>query len=126
MIWTDRNDKFPWENNFEEEFLFKQPLLDRNAEFKFNEEKNLATFTTRQWLEDFKPIIRVIHDEDGDRQFLTVDQMPEDIKIVALQELIKRDKKLNEIFDLEYNEEAHRGFLGGRWIRNKMENDQED
>ena len=39
LIWTDRNDKFPWEDNFEEEFVFKQPLLDRNAEFKFNEEK---------------------------------------------------------------------------------------
>lgn len=126
LIWTDRNDKFPWEDNFEEEFLFKQPLLDRNAEFKFNEEKNLATFTTRQWLEDFKPILRVVHDEDGDWQFLTGDQMPKDIKIVALEELIKRDETLNEIFDLEYNEEADRDFIGGKWTRNKMENDQED
>lgn len=125
LIWTDRNDKFPWEDNFEEEFLFKQPLLDRNAEFKFNEDKNLATFTTRQWLEDFKPILRVVHDEDGDWQFLTGDQMPEDIKIVALEELIKRDETLNEVFDLEYNEEAERDFIGGKWTRNKTEDDEE-
>lgn len=32
LIWTDRNDKFPWDSGFEEEFIYKQPLLDRNAE----------------------------------------------------------------------------------------------
>ena len=121
LIWTDRNDKFPWEENFEEEFLYKQPLLDRNADFKFNEPKNLTTFTTRQWLEDHKPILRVVHDNDGDWQFLTGDQMPEDIKIVALEELIKRDGTLNEVFDLEYGEEAEREIVGGRWERNKIE-----
>ena len=126
LIWTDRNDKFPWEESFEEEFLYTQPLLDRNAEFKFNEPKNLTTFTTRQWLEECKPILRVVHDNDGDWQFLTGDQMPEDIKIVALEELIKRDKTLNEVFDLEYGEEAERNFIGGQWTRNKVEyNDEE-
>jgi hypothetical protein len=126
LIWTDRNDKFPWEENFEEEFLYKQPLLDRNAEFKFNEPKNLTTFTTRQWLEEQKPILRVVHDNDGDWQFLTGDQMEEDIKIVALSELIKRDKTLNEVFDLDYGEEADRDFIGGQWTRNKIEYDDEE
>jgi len=126
LIWTDRNDKFPWEENFEEEFLYKQPLLDRNADFKFNEPKNLTTFTTRQWLEDHKPILRVVHDNDGDWQFLTCDQMPEDIKIVALEELIKRDGTLNEVFDLEYGEEAEREIVGGRWERNKIKYEDEE
>jgi hypothetical protein len=126
LIWTDRNDKFPWEEYFEEEFLYKQPLLDRNTDFKFNEPKNLTTFTTRQWLEDHKPILRVVHDNDGDWQFLTGDQMPEDIKIVALEELIKRDDTLNEVFDLEYGEEAERDVVGGQWKRNKIEYEDED
>lgn len=121
LIWTDRNDKFPWEENFEEEFLNKQPLLDRNADFKFREPKNLTTFTTRQWVEEQKPILIVAHDIDGDWQFLTGDQMPDDIKIVALEELIKRDNTLNELFDLEYGEEAERDFIGGKWTRNKVE-----
>ncbi|WP_316812584.1 DUF4262 domain-containing protein [Pedobacter heparinus] len=34
LIWTDRNDKFPWDEGFEEEFIYRQPLLDRNADFK--------------------------------------------------------------------------------------------
>lgn len=48
LIWTDRNDRFPWEEYFEEEFVFQQPLLDRNADFKFPEPRNLTSFTIRQ------------------------------------------------------------------------------
>jgi len=124
LVWTDRNDKFPWEENFEEEFLYSQPLLDRNAEFKFSEPKNLTTFTTRQWLEEHKPILKVVHDDDGDWQFLIGDQLQEDIRIVALEQLINRDKTLNEVFDLEYGEEAERDYLGGEWIRNEIENEE--
>jgi hypothetical protein len=126
IVWTDRNDKLPWEENFEEEFLYKQPLLDRNAEFKFYESKNLTTFTTRQWLDEKKPILRVVHDIEGDWQFLTGDQMPEDIKIVALEQLILSDKTLNEVFDLEYGESAEREFIGGQWKRDKLEEDHEE
>lgn len=125
LIWTDRNNKFPWESDFEEEFIFKQPLLDRNADFKFREVKNLATFTTRQWLENKQPILQVVHDIDGEWQFLTGDQMPNDIKIVALEQLILRDKTLNEVFDLEYGEQAKREFIGGQWARFEVEYDED-
>jgi len=126
VVWTDRNDNLPWEDNFEEEFLYKQPLLDRNAEFKFYEPKNLTTFTTRQWLDENKPILRVVHDIDGDWQFLTGDQLPDDIIIVALEELIKRDNTLNEMFALEYGEQAERDFIGGPWTRDNVEIDDEE
>lgn len=122
LVWTDRDNRFPWDEGFEKEYLYKQPLLDRNAEFKFREADNLGIFTTRQWLEEQKPIVHVAHDEDGDWQFLTGDQMPEDIKIVALKELVLRDFTLNQIFDLEYGEEAKRDFVGGEWTRAVIEN----
>lgn len=121
LIWADRNDKFPWKKNFEEDFLYTQPLLDRNVDFKFNEPKNLTTFTTRQWLEENKPILRVVHDMYGDWQFLTGDQFSDDIKIVALEELIKKDKTLNEVFDLQYGEEAERKTIGGEWTISNIE-----
>ena len=120
LIWTDRQNKFPWQEGFEEEFIYKQPLLDRNAEFKFRESKNLATFTTRQWLEQQKPILRVVHDFDGDWQFLTGDQMPEDIRVVALDQLVMRDGTLNEVFNLGYGESAERDCIGGQWLQNKV------
>lgn len=121
LIWTDRNDRFPWEENFEEEFLFTQPLLDRNADFKFAEPQNLTTFTTRQWIEEQKPILKVIHDHDGDWQFLTGDELLEDIEIVALKELISRDNTLNALFDLDYGEAAEREFIDGPWRRSKLQ-----
>jgi len=121
LVWTDRNDKFPWDANFEEEFIYKQPLLDRNADFKFREAKNLAIFTTSHWLDQNKPILRVVHDYDGDWQFLTGDEIDGNAKLVALEQMTLRDKTLNEVFDLEYGEEAERELVGGRWTRNKME-----
>lgn len=124
LVWTDRNDKFPWDKDFEEEFVNRQPLLDRNADFKFREPKNLATFTTRQWLELHKPILRVVHENDGDWQFLTGDQVQQDIKIVALEQIVLRDKSLNDVFDLDYGEQADRDSIGGHWKRSKVEDDE--
>ncbi|AYB30319.1 DUF4262 domain-containing protein [Chryseolinea soli] len=121
LVWTDRSDRLPWDAGFETEFVHRQPLLDRNIDFKFREAKNLATFTTRQWLELRKPILRVVHDTDGDWQFLTGDQMPEDIKIVALEQMILRDKTLNEVFNLDYGEAAERDAIGAQWTRSKIE-----
>jgi hypothetical protein len=124
LVWTDRNNMYPWDTDIEEEFLYRQPLLDRNADFKFREEKNLAVFTTRQWIEEKKPILRVVHDEDGDWQFLTGDQMPDDIKIVALEQMTLRDTTLNELFNLDYGESAERSFVGDKWIRSSVQSDE--
>lgn len=121
LVWTDNNDKFPWENDFEEDFKFRQPLLDRNADFKFFEEKNLRSFTTRQHIELNKPIVRVVHDMDGDWQFLTGDQLLEDARIVALEQMTIRDKTLNEVFNLDYGEQAERENIGSKWIRSVCE-----
>jgi hypothetical protein len=126
LIWTDRNNKFPWERNFEERFIYKQPLLDRNSDFKFREPWNLTTFTTRQWLKSNHPIVHVVHDKDGDWQFLTGDQLLEDAVIVALEQLVIRDKTLNEVFNLDYGEEARRDFIGGKWTRSKVNNESEE
>ncbi|WP_336518542.1 DUF4262 domain-containing protein [Pollutibacter soli] len=121
LIWTDRNDIFPWEKNFEEKFRYDQPLLDRNTDFKFREEKNLGVFTTRQWLDLHKPILRVVHNTDGDWQFLTGDEMQKDIRLVALEEMVIRDKTLNEAFDLDYGYSMEREYIGGEWTKIKDE-----
>jgi hypothetical protein len=119
LVWSDRNNLLPWEEGFEEEFKFKQPLLDRNADFKFKEVWNLAVFTTRQFLELNKPILRVVHDFEGDWQFLTGDQLQEDSKLVALGRMVEKDPTLNQVFKLEYGESAEREFVGGPWTITK-------
>lgn len=125
LVWADRNNKLPWEKHFEEEFIYKQPLLDRNADFKFRESKNLAVFTTRAWTEEQKPLLHVVHENDGDWQFLTGHQFPRDIRIVGLEQMVLRDKTLNELFNLGYGEEAQRESVGGKWTRNKVEQQEE-
>lgn len=124
LVWTDRNNQFPWESGFEEEFLYRQPLLDRNADFKFREPKNLGVFTTKQHLEKNMPILHVVHDWDGDWQFLTGDQTEKDGKLVSLGCMVDRDKTLNDIFDLDYGEKAVRKFIGDDWERNDIEDDE--
>lgn len=121
LVWTDRNNKFPWETDYEQTFIYRQPLLDRNVDFKFREAPNTTTFTTKQWLEQNKPILTVVHDYDGNWQFLTNDQLSTDARIVALQELIQRDKTLNEVFNLDYGEKAERTSIGCNWIRSVIE-----
>jgi len=119
LVWTDRDGKYPWEEGYGEEFKYRQPLLDRNADFKFKEEKNVAVFTTRQWIEEHKPILQVVHDEDGDWQFLTGDQYLEDMIVVTLAHLVIKDPSLNDVFNLEYGEQAVRDSAGGNWKRSK-------
>lgn len=48
------------------------------------------------------------------------------IIIVALEQLILKDKTLNEVFDLEYGEEAERKFLGDKWVRDILEYDDDE
>jgi hypothetical protein len=126
LVWTDRENRFPWEMGFEEEFVYKQPLLDRNASFKFREPTNLGIITTRQWLDLDQPILRVIHDHDGDWQFLTGDQVLADGRVVALEQLVLRDPTLNELFNLDYGEAADRSQVGDRWTRSKVEEEDDN
>jgi len=51
--------------------------------------------------------------------------MPEDIRVVALKEMVLRDETLNDVFNLEYGESAEREEIGGSWIRREAQ-DTED
>ena len=115
FVWTDNENKFPWENEYEIDLIHKQPLLDRNMKFKFREDKNLGVFTTKQFLDNNKPILRVSHDDDGDWQFLTEEAELKDAKIVPLEFMTNKDETLNEVFQLEYGKTAIREFIGGSW-----------
>lgn len=120
LVWADEADLLPWETGFDKSLIHYQPLLDRNADFKFREAPNLGVFTTRQWMEEQKPILRVVHEADGDWQFLTGDQLPEDGRQVALAIMVKRDPTLNEVFNLDYGQCAERSSIGAKWQRHNL------
>jgi hypothetical protein len=97
LIWPDKQSKWPWQEEFNPDWKFKQPLLDRNTDFKFYEPRNLGVYTTFHVLEG-KPILYVYHDEDGDWQFHSeYEPNIEDVKLVCLEQLVKKDPSLNEI-----------------------------
>jgi hypothetical protein len=46
---------------------------------------------------------------------LTGNQEPEDIRLVALEQMILRDSSLNEVFDLDYGQTAERDSINNSW-----------
>ena len=44
---------------------------------------------------------------------------PDDIKIVALEQMVLRDNTLNDVFNLDYGEHAGRNDINGKWQRSK-------
>jgi hypothetical protein len=47
--------------------------------------------------------------------------MPDDIRLVALEQMVNRDKTLNEVFDLDYGYSMDRDYIGGEWTKTKNE-----
>ena len=115
MVWPDKNGHFPWDDAFNPNFKFQQPLLDRNLDFKFLEERNLGVYTTSEVLNG-APIRFVYHNEDGDWQFHS-EQEPnlDHAKVVCLEDLVKGDPSLNEVYYLNYGESAERKNIGSEW-----------
>lgn len=115
IIWPDKTGKWPWEKDFNENWKFKQPLLDRNTDFKFYEDRNLCVYTTRHVLEG-KPILNVFHNEDGDWQFHSEeDPQIEDARLVSLEALVKLDRSLNELHHLGFGYKAWRESRDDEW-----------
>ena len=115
IIWPDKNSRFPWNNEFNKNFKFEQPLLDRNTDFKFLEEHDLGVFTTEDVL-DGAPILYVYHDQDGDWQFHSEKEPNKENGItVSLESLVKKDPTLNNIYYLNYGESAVRDSIQDEW-----------
>ncbi len=114
LVCSDKQHKFPWEEDFNPDWKFKQPLLDRNIDFKFYEEKNVAVFTTKQVFNG-DPILYVYHNLDGDWQFhSTTEPCLDDVMIVGLEQITKLDPTINNIY-LQYGWNAWRQTQEDAW-----------
>ena len=115
LVWPDKKSSFPWDEDFNPDWKFKQPLLDRNTDFKFYEERNLGVYTTRQAFNG-DPILYVYHNEDGDWQFHTsVEPNLDDSMLVCLEEITKLEPSINELFNLQFGWRAWRASSGDEW-----------
>lgn len=115
LVWPDKQHNFPWEKGFNPDWKYKQPLLDRNTDFKFYEERNLGVYTTNQAFSG-DPILYVYHNEDGDWQFHTSSEPNlEDSMFVCLEEITKLDPSINELYHLQFGWRAWRESKEDEW-----------
>lgn len=115
LVWPDKQHNFPWHKDFDPNWKFKQPLLDRNTDFKFYEERNLGVYTTSQAFNG-DPILYVYHNEDGDWQFHTsLEPNLDDAKLVCLEEITKLDPTINELYHLQFGWWAWRDHKDDEW-----------
>lgn len=123
LVWPDKQNNYPWQEDFNLNWKFKQPILDRNTDFKFYEERNLGVYTTKQVLEG-APILFVYHNEDGDWQFHSSSEPNlDEAKLVCLEEIVKLDPTINKIYYLPYGWAAWRESKDGEW---EIEEDTEE
>lgn len=85
---------------------------------EFNEDLNVAVFTTKFVVNEGSPITNVFHHDDGYWEFTGDDECVEkDYMLVSLEEIIKLDHSVLEVADLPFGGAAHRERLGDLWNR---------
>jgi hypothetical protein len=121
LFWPDEQAAFPWDDAFDDSLRLYQPRLYEVVDFKFFEQRNVAVFVDKRIFKENKPIVYVSHDsEDGSWQFLTGEAVTaDDIMIVALEEVVKKDPTINELFQLAKGQYATRRSVGDEWLIRK-------
>jgi hypothetical protein len=89
----------------------------------FEDPPNVAVFTQRTILEEGRPILLVVHDEDdGGWQFLDGDDVRMDAALlVSLKRMLNHDASIAELADLPVGWQARRAGPRAPWIREKSE-----
>ena len=92
-------------------------------EWLFDQERNVATVTTRQVVKENYPILSVVHySEDHSWAFTCgTTNKSEDLMLVGMGEVVDLDKTLYEVADLPPGWCADREAIGCEWSRYKDE-----
>ncbi len=118
MFWPDRAGCFPWETGADERVALQQPLLHRPLDFKFFRPRNEAVFADERIFQEDLPILCVVHDDEGEYQFLTSgDGLRRDPMLVSLERIVKLDPTINQLFDLPRGHYAMRESVDDAWVR---------
>jgi hypothetical protein len=88
----------------------------------FPEPRNIVTFVTAQVLDRVEPILRAVHEEDGEWQFigLTGGSL-ENAKIIALYEAVGLDESILQLADLPLGWQAVRDSPEDPWRREVLD-----
>jgi len=91
------------------------------SDFQFTDSPNTPCFSCRHVVTEGHPILRVIHDHDGDWQFLCGQEHTEaDAKIISLQNATELDTSVNELFEMSKGVVALRASKDDDWTPFKL------
>lgn len=87
-------------------------------DWPFRETENTAVITLRRIIDKTNPILYVVHDEDGDWQFLDGGDVTEqDAATVSLKNVTELDPSVKSLADLPTGWAAERSSVGEEWKR---------
>jgi hypothetical protein len=132
-LWPAKDGTYPWEENAA--FFALQPLLyegdllsarmmhfanDKQltqTEWPFAEDPHQRVFVSRCVIEDNSPIVRVVHDRDGDWQFIgPVDDPNQDgCKLSCFHCVVEKDQSIRSLARLLPGWQARRSIQSGDW-----------
>ena len=120
-VWPDRAQQFPWNDHCAPEVRKRQPVLAERGEWPFHEGKNRAAFTTAPVLDGTRPVLNVVHNHDGDWQFLCgTTNRTEDGRLVGLQTMLELCPAIADTADLPPGWEATRTSATAPWQRSEL------
>ena len=95
----------------------------RGAAWKFKESRNVGVYSTQGIARGDESILYVIHDTDGDWQFLPSETPDDkDAIFIHLKHLIRNDNSLLELGDLPMGYYAWRKNINDPWKREELKN----
>jgi hypothetical protein len=89
-----------------------------NDQWPFAQPRDTAAFITSQVLERTEPILHVVHDEDGEWQFIgSTDGTIENARLICLHHPVDMDPSVLELADLPIGWHAVRDSPESSWMR---------
>ncbi|MFZ4574641.1 MAG: DUF4262 domain-containing protein [Phycisphaerales bacterium] len=114
--WPDRECRYPWEASCDEEVASAQPRLDHPWPF-VGEPITKQVWTLRDLVQSERPVLRVVHEADGEWQLLSDDPeiRDEDVVLTTLGAALQRDPSLGKAGGLPSGWVAWREDVSGEW-----------
>lgn len=92
-------------------------LVKKRRTNYFKENPETAVFTCVHVINKERPILRVVHDEGGDWQFLCGDiHSTEYGRIISLKEICQIDNSILKISNIKKGQIAIRADLNSKWV----------
>ncbi len=131
VVWSDLQDRFPWDDGFDPTFAARQPELwnpipdswpriddSTPPHFLWQDSHSTVCITDPLVAGDTHPVLLVVHEEDDTWQALS-DEDPEGMPSlrIDLSDLLDRDPTLLDLQDLPAGWMAERSEIGRDWVR---------